>query len=286
MTLGVTAGGVEVSVDRFYAESDLKILTGCIAPHQFAGFSGGRKSVIPGIAGIEAVRRHHSFPIRPERISLGRLEGNRFHEEALAAARISGADFIVNSVDNAGRELVQCVAGDLEAAFMEGVKTSRKVWEVRIPVTPKIVVVSPGGYPRDFDLHQSQKALGCCELVLPPGGGVVLCAECPDGAGKPGVLLKNAASPDEVIADFLQNGLRPNGNGKAYMIARAARQYRIALAGSRIPQQDLRSMFLDGYETVGEALSVMLRRFGADAPVLVIPHASEIIPVVSQEGED
>ena len=279
VTVGFTRGGVEVSVNRFYMEADLKILTGCIAPHQFAGFSGGRKSVIPGIAGIEAVKRHHSFPIRPEKISLGLLENNRFHLEALEAARMTGVDFIVNSVDNAQRELVACVAGDLEAAFDAGVAVSRKVWEVEIPVRPQIVIVSPGGYPRDFDLHQSQKAIGCSELLLPEGGGLILCAECRDGAGKPGLLLREAASPDEVIDDFLTHGLKPNGNGKAYMLARAAKRFTIALAGSRIPQADLRKMFLDGYDTVEEAISVMLARFGPDAPILVVPHASEIIPV-------
>ena len=279
VTVGVTAGGVQVSIDRFYAESDLRILTGCIAPHQFAGFSGGRKSIIPGIAGIEAVQRHHSFPIRPERISLGQLENNRFHLEALEAARIAGVDFIVNSVDNPQRELVQCVAGDLEAAFLAGVSVSRRIWSVHIPVRPKIVIVSPGGYPRDFDLHQSQKSIGCSELILPDGGGLILCAECPDGAGKPGLLLRAASSPDEVIRDFMENGLKPNGNGKAYMLARAAKRYRIALAGSRIPQSDLREMFMDGYPTVEEAISAMLQIYGPDAPILVIPHASEIIPV-------
>ena len=278
-TIGATRGGVPVSVNRFFLDADLKILTGCIAPHQFAGFSGGRKSVIPGIADIAAVKRHHSFPIRPEKISLGLLENNRFHLEALEAARMTGVDFIVNSVDNADRELVACVAGDLEAAFYAGVEISRKVWSVEIPVRPKIVIVSPGGYPRDFDLHQSQKAIGCSELLLPRGGGLILCAECRDGAGKPGELLRRANSPDEVIEDFLVNGLKPNGNGKAYMLARAAKRYSIALAGSRIPQSDLREMFLDGYDTVEEAIGVMLRRFGQDAPILAVPHASEIIPV-------
>lgn len=282
VTIGHTRGGVEVSVDRFYMESDLKILTGCIAPHQFAGFSGGRKSVIPGIAGINAIRRHHSFPIRPEAISLGRLEGNRFHEEALEAARMTGVDFIVNAVDNTRRELVRCVAGDLEAAHLAGVEVSRAIWTVKISETPRIVIVSPGGFPRDFDLHQSQKSLGCAEMVLPEGGGVILCAECPDGSGKPGVLLRRARTPDELIEDFRANGMRPDGNGKAYMLARAAKRFCVALAGSKIPQSELRDMFMDGYGTVEEALSAMFARLGEDAPVLVIPNASEIIPVVAR----
>ncbi len=280
--LGRTAGGVEVVVNSAFAQADLKILTGCIAPHQFAGFSGGRKSVLPGIAGLETLKRHHSFPIRPEKISLGVLEGNRFHEEAVAAARIAKVDFIVNAVETPQRELVRCVSGDLEAAFYAGAEVSRQIWTVPIPQTPDIVIVSPGGYPRDFDLHQSQKALGCAEMVCPPGGGIILCARCPDGAGKPGALLRQAGSPDELIAAFLRQGFQPNGNGKAYMLARAAKRFHIALAGSTISQQEAREMFMDGYGTVEEALAVMLERYGPDARILVIPNASEIIPAVER----
>ena len=285
VTIGKTSGGVPVTVNRFYMESDLKILTGCIAPHQFAGFSGGRKSVIPGIAGIDSIARHHSFPIRPERISLGRLENNPFHLVALEAARMTGVDFIVNSVDNTKRELVRCVAGDLEAAYYAGVEISRKIWTVPIRKKPGIVIVSPGGFPRDLDLHQSQKSIGCAEMVLEPGGGLILCARCPDGSGKPGALLRAAKSPEELIQDFCENGMKPNGNGKAYMLARAAKRFRIILAGSCIPQSELRQMFMDGYDTVEEALSQLLGELGGDTPVLVIPNASEIIPVVAPENE-
>lgn len=283
VTVGCTAGGVSVTINRAFADADLKILTGCITPHQFAGFSGGRKSVIPGIAGIDAIKKHHSFPIRPEAISLGRLEGNRFHEESLEAARIAGVDFIVNAVDNTERELVRCVAGDLAAAYMAGVEVSRRIWTAEIDQRPRIVVVSPGGFPRDFDLHQSQKSLGCAEMVLPDGGGVVLCAHCPDGAGKPGALLKKAQTLDELIDDFMVHGMLPGGNGKAYMLARAAKKFRIVLAGCSIPKEELREMFFDGYDTVEEAVAALMEELGDDAPVLVIPNASEIIPVVSDK---
>lgn len=283
LLLGYTEGGVEVCINRSFAQAEVRIVTGCIAPHQFAGFSGGRKSVLPGIASLETIRRHHSFPIRPEVISLGLLVGNRFHKESLAAARIAKVDFILNAVENTGRELVRCVAGDLEEAWLAGVEISRKIWTVAIPERPDIVVVSPGGYPRDFDLHQSQKALGCAEMVCPDGGGVILCARCMDGAGKPGKLLREAKAPQELIDRFLRNGLEPSGTGKAYMLARSVTKFHVVLAGSAIPGGELREMFLDGYGTVEQALAHMLERYGQDARVLVIPNASEIIPVVEQK---
>lgn len=276
--LGTTQGGVRVVVNKAFAEADLKILTGCIAPHQFAGFSGGRKSVVPGIAGLETIQKHHFFPIRPEKASMGVLEGNRFHEEAVRAARIAGVDFIVNAVENTEREIVRCVSGDLEEAFYAGAELSRKIWTVYVPEKPDVVIVSPGGFPRDIDLHQSQKSLACAEMLCRENGGVILCAACPDGAGKPGVLLEKADSPDEVMEDFLREGHKPNGNGKAYMIAKATKAFHVVLAGSAISKEQAQAMFMDAFDTVEEAVDAMLERYGREAKILVVPSASEIIP--------
>ena len=281
--LGTTEGGVRVVVNRAFAQADLKILTGCIAPHQFAGFSGGRKSVVPGIAGLETIQKHHFCPIRPEKASMGVLAGNRFHE-AVRAARIAGVDFIVNAVENTEREIVRCVSGDLEEAFYAGAELSRRIWTVHVPEKPDIVIVSPGGFPRDIDLHQSQKSLACAEMLCRENGGVILCAACPDGAGKPGILLEKAASPDEVMEAFLREGHKPNGNGKAYMIAKAAKAFHVVLAGSAISREQARAMFMDAFDTVEEAIDAMLARYGRDAKILVVPSASEIIPCFG-EGE-
>ena len=279
--LGKTEYGMPVQLNRAFCEAEVKILTGCIAPHQMAGFSGGRKSVMPGIAGIESLKIHHSLPIRPAITSSGWLEGNRFHTEAMAAARMAGVDFIVNSVDNEKRELVACVAGDLEDAYMQGVEISRRVWTVSVPCKPDVVIVSPGGFPRDFDLHQSQKAIGCAEMICKEGGMIILCAECRDGSGKPGKVLQEAASPQEVIDRFIRFGYTPDAVSKAFMLARALTRFRVAVAESRIPTEDLREMFLEGYGTLQEAIEAALGYYGQYASFLVVPHASEIMAVVS-----
>ncbi len=282
--LGHTEGGMPVQLNKAFCAAEVKILTGCIAPHQMAGFSGGRKSVMPGIAGIDSLKIHHSLPIRPAVTSSGWLDGNRFHTEAMAAARMAGVDFIVNSVDNEKRELVQCVAGDLEAAYMQGVEVSRRVWTVSIPRKPDVVIVSPGGFPRDFDLHQSQKAIGCAEMICREGGMIILCAECRDGSGKPGKVLQEASSAQEVIDRFVRYGYSPDAVSKAFMLARATTSFRVAVAQSCIPPRDLNEMFLEGYATVEEAIGAALRDYGEDALFLAVPHASEIMPVVESAG--
>lgn len=278
--MGVTDGGVVVEVCKAFAEAEVKILTGCITPHQLAGFSGGRKSVLPGIAGIKSIIEHHSMPIRPMRTSLGWLEGNRFHEESTAAARIAGVDFIVNSVDNEKRELVLCVAGDLNDAYLAGIDKCREIWSARIPCQPDVVLISPGGFPRDFDLHQSQKAIGFAEMICKTDGMIILCAEARDGTGKPGRLLREANDSQEIIDRFVKEGYAPDSISKAYMIARAMKSFRLAIAASKIPSEELKSMSIDSYATVKDAIDAALDIYGKDAKFLVVPYASDMIPVL------
>lgn len=279
--MGTTSMGIPVEINKVFARSEVKITTGCITPHQLAGFSGGRKSILPGISGMNALKKHHSFPIRPDHTSLDWLEGNPFHHQAVEAARIAGVDFILNSVDNAHREVVSCVAGDLEEAYAQGVRLCRQVWAADVPGKADIVVVSPGGYPRDFDLHQSQKALGCGEMLCKPGGSIILCAEMRDGAGRPGAVLESAASPESVIADFRETGYTPQALSKAYMLARALHGFHIHVAGSTVPEEKLRAMFFSPHQTVEAAVQAALREQGEQASVLVVPYASDVLPIIS-----
>ena len=277
VSLGKTSGGVDVNVNKEFAAADIKILTGLITPHQSAGFAGGRKSVMPGIAGLSSLRTHHSFPIRPTRPSMGWLEGNPFHEEALEAARIAGVDFIVNAVDNVRREMVAVVAGDLDEAHLKGVAVCRSIWTVEIDAKADVVIVSPGGYPRDFDLHQSQKACACAELACKEGGQIILCAEAPDGAGKFAQLLEDAAHPQEVVDKYTTEGYTAESTGKAYMYARALLHHKIGLACSRIPAGEIEKMFMIPYATIDDGIKDALARYGENASFIAIPYAADII---------
>lgn len=280
--MGTTDGGVAVEINRDFAEADLKIITGCITPHQSAGFSGGRKSVVPGIAGLKTLQKHHSFPIRPEKAVYGWLDGNPFHEESLKAACIAGVDFIVNSVENESQELVYCVAGELNKAYMAGVEKCREIWTIEIPGKPDVVIVSPGGYPRDFDLHQSQKAVGCAELICKEGGMIIMFAEMRDGAGKPGAVLKEADTPQEIIDRFYKEGYNLNASSKAFMWARAMKRFHISILGSKVPNSELKEMFFETYDNIEEAIDKAFERYGENASFMVLPYASENIPEIAE----
>jgi nickel-dependent lactate racemase len=269
-----------VYVNSSYAKADLKILTGLITPHQSAGFSGGRKSVVPGIAGIETIQIHHSFPIRPEGPVMGIIEDNAFHEEAVAAARLAGADFIVNVIKNFRNEVVAAVAGDLEEAHMHGVSICEKSWVRKFHKAYDVVFVSPGSYPKDIDLHQSQKAMAVAEQITKPGGTIVLIAECSHGIGKFGGILKRADSVDVVIKDFHTKGFSADHSSKAYMIARAIKKHRVILVTTGIPVAELSEMFIEAYASLDEAASAALDKY-ENPSILCIPYAGECIPVLS-----
>ncbi|MGA2961592.1 MAG: nickel-dependent lactate racemase [Candidatus Korobacteraceae bacterium] len=279
---GETPRHVPVYVNTQYAKASLKILTGLITPHQSAGFSGGRKSVVPGIAGIKTIATHHSFPIRPEGPVMGIIQGNVFHQEAVAAARLAGADFIVNVIKNYRGEVVEAVAGGLEQAHARGVEICEKTWVRKFDAGYDVIFVSPGGYPKDIDLHQSQKAVSVAEQVVNPGGTIVLVAECRKGIGKFGATLKAADSVETVIRNFYEQGFTAEGHtSKAYMFARVCKKCRVLVVTSGIEPKELAEMFMTGFTSLAEAASVALSNY-KQPKILCIPYTGECIPVLTE----
>jgi nickel-dependent lactate racemase len=279
---GETPRHVPVYVNNHYANASLKILTGLITPHQSAGFSGGRKSVVPGIAGIKTIATHHSFPIRPEGPVMGVIQGNAFHQEAVAAARLAGVDFIINVIKNYRGEVVEAVAGELEQAHARGVEICERSWVRKFDRGYDVIFVSPGGYPKDIDLHQAQKAVSVAEQVVNPGGTIVLVAECRKGIGKFGATLKAADSVDTVIRNFYEQGFSAEGHSsKAYMFARVCKKCRVLVVTSGVAPGELAAMFMAGFSSLAEAASVALSSY-EHPKILCIPYTGECIPVLAE----
>ncbi|WP_141335792.1 MULTISPECIES: nickel-dependent lactate racemase [unclassified Paenibacillus] len=281
--LGQTRRGLDIEVNRLVVEADLTIITGIITPHQTAGFSGGRKSIVPGVAGVTSLLQHHSFPIRSEEPVMGITENNRFHEEAVEAARTVGVDFIVNVVKNHRGEIVATVAGDLEEAHEAGVTICRQAWELEVPHLYDITIVSPGGYPKDFDMHQSQKALASAEIITKPGGSIILVAECPDGIGSFGKLLIESRDPQEVIDRFKQSGFdNHNHSSKAYMYARALLKHNVYFISHHLDPSQLKTMFFYPSKSIEQAFQSAKMKCSAPPTVAVLPYAVDCLLKVRQ----
>lgn len=277
--IGTTKRGMPVYINKTVAEADIKILTGVIVPHHTAGFSGGRKSIIPGVAGFNTLKIHHSLPIRPYNPAMGEIDLNPFHQEALEAAKMVGVDFILNVVQNSRKETVAVVAGDLEAAHKKGVEISRKISEVEIPELADIVVTSPGGYPRDINLYQSQKAVSVAEKVVKEDGVIILVSECRKDIEKSDFLIwmKEALSPEEIIVRFKKEGYSV-GSNKAFMFARAIIKNQIIVVTKNISEEMLNSMFMQKATSLNEAIEKAFKIRGETSKVIFLPNAISVIP--------
>jgi len=278
-TMGKTAEGIPVSLNRHVAQADRRILISAITPHHAAGYSGGRKSIFPGVSSYETLKMLHGMePVRP---LLGELKGNPLHQNALEAARIAGVDFIVNVVPNGQGKTCGVVAGHLERAWERGVALCDCVCRRKVPQKADIIITSPGGFPKDIDLRQSQKAVSVAEMVVKENGTIILVSRCSDGIGREDLyeLLKSAGSPQKVIEKFRKIGFTPSSR-KAYMFVRAMLKARIVVVTEGIAPEKLREMMLEPASSVEEAVEWSFKRLSGGAKIVAIPRADQLIPVV------
>jgi lactate racemase len=181
--IGITKTyGNKVRVNRAFAEADIRILLGDVNYHYYAGYGGGRKSVLPAMSCGETIQYNHAMLVNSN-ARTGILEGNPIHIDMTEAARLAKVDFIVNVVENKKGEIVKAFAGDVEAAFLEGVKLVDEMYQVTIDRRADIVVVSAGGYPADMNLYQAYKGLDNALDAVKRGGVIILVAECLEGHG-------------------------------------------------------------------------------------------------------
>ncbi|MCX7855281.1 MAG: nickel-dependent lactate racemase [Anaerolineae bacterium] len=286
--LGVTPGGVPVEVHRAAVEADLLIATGIVEPHQYAGYSGGRKTVAVGAAGEALIAHTHgpAFVDHPG-TRLGRIEGNPFHEAVTEAARRAGLRFILNAVMDDEHRILRVAAGDPEAAFLELVAFARTVYEVPIPQQYD-VAIGGVGYPKDTNLYQASRAPSYLHFAPTPvvrkGGYYIIPARCEEGAGE-GVgeqrffaALRDAPDIQFVLDDARRHGYPP-GQQRAFVIAKVLEETRIIIVGSEHPDVVAACKMIPA-ATMEEALGIVTRDLGANLDVLIVPHAMLTLPVV------
>ncbi len=283
VTLGMNTKGNEIWVNRTFATADFRILLSDVEYHYYAGYSGGRKSVLPAVAGDKSIQHNHAQLLHPN-ASTGNLVDNPIHEDMVAAARLAKADFIVNTVNNTKREIVTAFAGDLEAAHLEGVKMVDGMYKMTIPEAADIVVVSSGGSPKDIDLYQGTKSVDNALRAVRKGGALVALLEAPEGLGHKVF--------DEWIRKFssvaeLENEVRTAfrlGGHKAYYIRKYNAHAKVFLVSSlpAVLVHDVLGLTPAG--SFQEAVDLALDHVGHDSKVLVIPTGDKILPCLA-EGE-
>ena len=285
VSLGFTPDGTPIYVNKLITECSLLITTGLVAPIHTAGYSGGRKSILPGVAGLKTLHVHHSFPIYQYEPAMGYIYGNPFHEIALSAAQVAGVKFIVNAVQDPHKQFFDFVAGDLTVAHAVGVAMCKEVSEVKIPKRGDIIIASPGGFPRDIDLYQSQKALSVSEKICNKDCIFIEVAECRDGYGEETFhrWMVEGKSPRDIIDRYAEEGFNV-GNNKAFNYARALEKGRVIIVTDKISKESLSEAKLESATTLQEAVDIALKAKEGTNPVIsVMAQAANIVPVIEEE---
>jgi nickel-dependent lactate racemase len=195
--------GAPIELNTHYLDADLKIITGLIEPHMYAGYSGGRKSLLPGISSFRTMTHMHSFKmIAHPKVTNCRLRGNPFHEAGEKVAELAGVDFILNVVIDKARELVAVVAGHHTRAHLAGCHEVEKMSVRDMDAPVDLVVTSAGGYPLDATFYQVSKGLIAAKNVLKPGGAIIMVCECREGLGSEEYceMIRKGGSPDDFFA--------------------------------------------------------------------------------------
>lgn len=279
--LGKTSFGTKVYVNKVFADADVKILVGDVDLHYYAGYGGGRKSVLPAVSSAETIQHNHAMLLHPKSRT-GVLDGNPVHEDMVEAAKLAKVDFILNIVTNSKLELVQAFAGDLELAFYEGVKLVDEMYKVPIDRRADIVVVSPGGHPLDINLYQAYKGVDNALEAVKRGGVIVLVAECPEGHGHDVfhewmTKLKNLKAMEKEVKKRFRIG-----GHKAYYLLKALQKAKIIFV-SVMPDYYAVNLFkLKTARVVNDALRGAFDIVGKNAKVWAMPLGNLTFPVVKK----
>jgi len=275
---------VPVWLNRQWVEADVRITTGFVEPHFFAGFSGGPKMVAPGLAGLETtLRLHDARRIGDPRATWGRTVGNPVHDDIRAIAEATGVDFALDVVLNREHEIVSAFAGALSSVHDRAVERSRLLSLQRVEQRFDVVLTSNAGYPLDQNLYQAVKGISAAAQVVADGGLIVCCAECRDGIpdhGPFGELLRSASSPAELLDRINASTEVIPDQWEAQILARIQTRCQVAVHATGLDDATLRDLGLGASADPAATVADGLRARGPSATLCVLPSGPETIPYV------
>ncbi|MDO5579793.1 MAG: nickel-dependent lactate racemase [Planctomycetia bacterium] len=279
--IGILPSGAPLVINRLAAEADLVVSEGFIEPHFFAGFSGGRKSILPGICDRTTVLGNHcSKFIDSPSARTGKLLHNPIHEDMIAAARLANLQFIVNVLLDEDKKIVAAVAGDFEKAHAQGCEIMRSQCSVHA-VPADIVFTSNGGYPLDQNIYQSVKGLTAAEATAKPGAVLITCAECRDGTGGDDFYhsLHDCESVESLYQSLLKIPMDQTipDQWETQILCRIMRKHHVIFVAAPEMEKTIREMKLDYAKTAEEALEIASRDFDQDPSITVIPNGISVI---------
>jgi nickel-dependent lactate racemase len=276
--LGTTSAGTPVELFRPVVEADLRVCLGNLEFHYFAGYSGGAKAILPGCASRATVQANHAMMVRPEAVA-ARLDDNPIRADIEAGVYLLGVDFILNVLVDGQKRIVGAVAGDVTAAHRVGCDLVARQHAVRIPQLADIVLVSAGGYPKDVNLYQAQKAIDNAKYAARDGGIIILVAECREGLGHHTfeAWMREACSPDDLLERIQREFVI--GGHKAAAIAGLLKRCRVFMVSS-LPDEAVRACWFTPFDSVDAAIDAALSEMGPSASLVALPQGASVLPIV------
>lgn len=280
---GVTRLGAPALINRLAAEADVRILTGFIEPHFFAGFSGGPKALMPGVAGLQTILSNHGAAnIGSPHATFGVNEGNPIWDEMLEITQRVGRSFLLNVSLNEERQVTGWFAGDVARAHRSGRNFVRASAMQRVDAPFDVVVTTNSGYPLDLNLYQGVKGMSAAAVITKPGGTIILAAECREGMplGSPSDrLLRTAHSPQELLARIAAPGFSWPEQWAPHVQTLIQSRARVLLHSS-MPDDLVRAALLEACLDITAEVSALVRRLGPAARVAVLPWGPLTIPYI------
>jgi nickel-dependent lactate racemase len=286
VALGVTSNGHPVRVNRTYMEADVRILTGFIEPHFFAGFSGGPKAVLPSLAGYESVFTNHGYSmIAHSRATWGVLDGNPIWEEMREAALMTHPTFLLNVSLNSRRAITGVFAGDMLAAHARGAAFVRESVMAPVEAPYDIVVTTNSGYPLDQNLYQSVKGMSAAAQIVRQDGVIIMAAACEDGLPDHGLyaqLLAEAGSPRAVLETVSRPGFSCQDQWQVQIQAQIQLKAEVYVRSDGLTDEQIAGALFTPCRDIEGAVAALLERFGPGARVCVLPDGPLTIPYLRE----
>jgi lactate racemase len=279
--VGPNHTGRVVRINRRYAQASVKILTGFIEPHFFAGFSGGPKAVLPGIADAESVMdNHNAAMIGDPRAVWAVTEGNPIWEEMFRIAAASRPTFILNVTLNRDKAITGVFAGDLAQAHRAGTDFVRRKAMQPVEQAFDVVITSNSGYPLDLNLYQAVKGMSAAAQIVRPGGDIIIAAECWDGLPSHGLyasLLRESESLQELNERIMTPGFRSQDQWQVQIQAGIQNKARVHVYAGGLSDQELRDAKVIPCRSIEAALGEILAR-NPGATIAILPEGPQTVP--------
>jgi nickel-dependent lactate racemase len=283
--VGVTSKGHEIWINAELMRCDLKVLTGFIEPHLFAGFSGGGKAIMPGMAGQRTVLGNHDARMvgHPKAI-WGVTHGNPIWEEVHEVAGLAGRLFLLNVTLNRDKAVTGVFAGDLDRAHADGCAFVKSSAMVPVARPFDIVVTTNSGYPLDINLYQSVKGMRAADQVVRTGGAIIIATSCWDGIpehGLYGTILRESRDPRELLDKISAPGFLEQDQWQAHVQALVQSKADVFVRSDGLTDDQIRSSLLRPCRRIEQTIVDLLGTYGRDASICVMPEGPQTIPYIA-----